>query len=153
MSQYLPLIIELCWLIILLLFLHRFLSDIHQINKVRGWKKALAEIRECEMIEKGSGHWISLLYRFEIDETYYESEQIFVRNFFVSPFATYCKWQAYHLVLAYKGGEKIDVYYDPRCPSNSVLARPHPTKLYIITLLLLFFTGFHLVLLFSKLTG
>ncbi len=146
------LLLHLSWLVILLLFLHRYLKEMLLIHAVQSWSETDGEITQCEIIDNGFGFWLEVSYQYQVFDCIYHGTNVCVPQFFITPFSPYVKRTSFAIAMAYQRHERVPVYYDPRSPSDAVLAKPRPVRLAVIVTLLLFFTIFHLVLLFSRLS-
>lgn len=130
------------------MLMERIIRQIYHINQVHAWLETNGEIARCDVIRKGYGYWLDLEYVYHVEGQVYYGHDICVESFFVVPFSSFSKQLSSRLVKAFHDNNAISVFFDPKRPSQAVLARPRPVRLYFISLVLLFFTIIHIIWLF-----
>lgn len=128
--------LDVTWLILLVLILRNFLKDILTLKTVQKWSAIKGEVESMELVEVGQNYWPKLIYRYEVAGEAYLGNSIFVDSYLNSPHSGYSKQVAYRLASAYKEGNPVDVYYDPKAPDLAVLDTRIPPKLFVVAAIL-----------------
>jgi hypothetical protein len=99
------------------------MSNYYEGQKTFSWPSVTGEIQTREKgssstPKSGTSHWVKLTYQYAVNGTPYVSDRIGIsKNAFTSNFHGRLSKRSY----SYKVGNKINVFYNPVTPSESVI--------------------------------
>ena len=105
------------------LLLVAFVRDLAQFPRSITWPVTAGEVRESRYIQEDTFS-IDFEYTYAVDGVEYEGSRITFFQYAV--FAN--SYQNEQFIRAHPVGTRVDVYYDPRDPSQSVLMRTIPLR-------------------------
>lgn len=122
-------VIDLGWLIFLIGLFAYFWRARQMTIQTKLWFKTQGRITYCEMTTYEESAWPKIEYTYQVDGNEFTGQTFFLDMAHNNLHSTHARTLAYRLVCAYKGGEDIDVYYNPDNPEQAVLDTTTPWKL------------------------